>query len=142
MGRMKKEGWIRKVLTIFECQVETRAMIRPGNSTNAKMRPNVSSMLPPAVASNGTINSFPSRVRREAKMRRRNLQERRPPSGRILQGPVFKALAKPKLAVNMDVVYVTVNKFPSKPTSEYIWGSFGVPRSSPKRKKLERRRQV
>ena len=33
MGRMKKEGWVRKVLSIFECQVETRAVMRPGNST-------------------------------------------------------------------------------------------------------------
>ena len=43
-------------------------------------------------------------VRREARMRRRNLAERRPPSGRILQGPVFRALAKPKLAVKKDVM--------------------------------------
>ena len=45
MGRMKKEGWIRKVLSIFECQVETRAMKRPGNSTTAKLKMNASKML-------------------------------------------------------------------------------------------------
>ena len=49
-------------------------------------------------------------VRREAKMRRRNLQESMPPSGRILQGPVFRAFAKPKLAVKKDVMYVTKKK--------------------------------
>ena len=118
MGRTKKEGWVRKVFSIFECQVETRAMVSPGNSTTAKMRQNVSSKLPPAVASNGTIINFPVKVRREEKARRRNLQERRPPSGKILQGPVFRALAKPKLAVKMDVVYVTVNKVSLKPKSE------------------------
>ena len=118
MGRTKMDGWVRKVLSTFECQVEIRAMMRPGNRTTANMRKNVRRRLPLAVASNGTIINFPSRVRREAKMRRRNLQERRPPSGRILHGPVFKALAKPKLAVKMDVVYVTVNRVPLKPTSE------------------------
>ena len=71
MGRAKKEGWVRKVLGIFECQVETRAMMRPGNRTTAKVRKNV---------------------------------RRGPPYGRILQGPVFKALAKPKLAAKRDVM--------------------------------------
>ena len=37
MGRMKKEGWIRKVLSILECHVEMRAMMRPGNRTTAKV---------------------------------------------------------------------------------------------------------
>ena len=104
MGRTKKDGWVRKVLSIFECQVEMRAMVSPGNSTNAKMRQNVRRRLRPKEASIGIIINFPIRVRREANMRRRNLQERRPPSGSILQGPVFKALAKPKLAVKRDVV--------------------------------------
>ena len=45
MGRMKKEGWIRKVLSIFECQVETRPVTRPGNSSTAKLRMNPSKML-------------------------------------------------------------------------------------------------
>ena len=43
-------------------------------------------------------------------MARINLQESRPPSGKILQGPVFRALAKPKLAVKKDVMYVTRKK--------------------------------
>ena len=30
MGRMKKEGWIRKGLNILECQIEMRAVKRPG----------------------------------------------------------------------------------------------------------------
>jgi len=34
MGRMKKEGWVRKVFSILECQVETRPAMRPGNSTD------------------------------------------------------------------------------------------------------------
>ena len=33
MGRMKKEGWAKKVFSILECQVETRAVSRPVNST-------------------------------------------------------------------------------------------------------------
>ena len=45
MGRMKKEGWIRKVLSIFVCQVETRAVTRPGNISTAKLRMKASKML-------------------------------------------------------------------------------------------------
>ena len=118
MGRTKMDGWVRKVLSTFECQVEIRAMMRPGNRTTANMRKNVRKRLPLAVASNGTIINFPSRAKREAKMRRRNLQERRPPSGRILQGPVFRAFAKPKLAVKRDVAYVARNKGKLEPTNE------------------------
>ena len=103
MGRTKMDGWVRKGLSIFECQVETRAVMRPGNRTTANVRKNVRRRLPPRAACIGIMINFPTRVRREAKMRRRNLQERRPPSGRILQGPVFKALAKPKLAAKRDV---------------------------------------
>jgi len=46
---------------------------------------------------------FPSRVMRLAQTRSRNLPENIPPSGKIWQGPVFKALDKPKLAVKKDV---------------------------------------
>ena len=46
---------------------------------------------------------FPNIVMRLAQTRRKNLQENRPPSGKILQGPYFKALDKPKLAVKRDV---------------------------------------
>ena len=45
MGRMKKEGWVRKVLSIFECQVEMIAVISPGNSSTAKLLMNTSKML-------------------------------------------------------------------------------------------------
>ena len=45
MDKMKKEGWVRKVLSIFECQVETRPVMRPGNSSTAKLRMNASKML-------------------------------------------------------------------------------------------------
>ena len=118
MGRAKKEGWVRKVLGIFECQVETRAMMRPGNRTTAKVRKNVRRRLPPKAACIDIMINFPIRVRREAKMRRRNLQERRLPSGRILQGPVFRAFAKPKLAVKRDVAYVARNKAKLEPMNE------------------------
>ena len=128
MGRMKKEGWIRKVLSIFECQVETRAVTRPGNSTTAKLKMNASKM--PrfssrvcSVINNSTRNNFPAKVRRVANMRRKNLQERSPPSGKILHGPVFRALAKPKLAVKRDVAYVTKKNLASEPISERIGGS-------------------
>ena len=33
MGRMKKEGWLKKVLSILECQLETRPTMRPGSDT-------------------------------------------------------------------------------------------------------------
>ena len=33
IGRMKKEGWLKKVFSILECQLETRPMMRPGSST-------------------------------------------------------------------------------------------------------------
>ena len=92
MGRTKMDGWVRKVLSTFECQVKIRAMMRPGNRTTANMRKNVRRRLPLAVASNGTIINFPSRVRREAKMRRRNLHERRLPTGRMLENIEQKGL--------------------------------------------------
>ena len=62
-------------------------------------------------------------------MRRRNLQERSLPSGRILQGPVFRALAKPKLALKRDVAYVAKNKLASEPISERITGNSVRPSS-------------
>ena len=77
---------------------------------------------------NITRTNFPVKVRSAAKMRRRNLQERSRPSGKILQGPVFRALAKPKLAVKRDVAYVTKKNLASEPISESIGGS-AVPSS-------------
>ena len=118
MGRAKKDGCVRKVLGIFECQVETRAIMRPGSSTNAKVRIATGRGLPPTAASTTIRISFAIREKREAKMRRRNLQESRLPSGRILQGPVFRAFAKPKLAVKRDVAYVARNKGKLEPTNE------------------------
>ena len=43
------------------------------------------------------------RVRREAKKMRKVLLEMDPSPGRILQGPVFRAFAKPMLEVRMEV---------------------------------------
>ena len=38
MGRMKKDGWLKKVFSILECQVDTRAMMGPGsNATGTDM---------------------------------------------------------------------------------------------------------
>ena len=34
MGRMKKDGWLKKVFSILECQVEIRPMMRPGSDTS------------------------------------------------------------------------------------------------------------
>ena len=31
MGRMKKEGWLKKVLSILEYQLETTPTMRPGS---------------------------------------------------------------------------------------------------------------
>ena len=118
MGRAKKDGWVRKVLGIFECQVETRAIMRPGNSTTAKVRRAKGRRPSPTAASTTIRISFAIRAKREEKMRSRNLQERRLPSGRILQGPVFRAFAKPKLAVKRDVAYVARNKAKLEPMNE------------------------
>ena len=41
MGRMKKEGCLKKVFSILECQVETRAMMRPGSSTTDTATENI-----------------------------------------------------------------------------------------------------
>ena len=49
------------------------------------------------------LANFPVRVRREAKKRRKVLLEMDPSPGRILQGPVFRAFAKPMLEVRMEV---------------------------------------
>ena len=76
-----------------------------------------------------TRDNFSVKVRRVAKMRRRNLHERSLPSGKILHGPVFRALAKPKLAVKRDVAYATKKKLASEPMSERITGNSAVPSS-------------
>ena len=75
------------------------------------------------MTNNSTRDNFSVKVRRVAKMRRRNLQERSLPSGKILHGPIFRALAKPKLAVKRDVAYVTKKNLASEPISERIGGS-------------------
>ena len=58
-----------------------------------------------------------------AQTRRRNLPESIPPSGKTRQGPVFRALDKPKLAVKRDVAKVTRKKFSSEPVSAMIGDS-------------------
>ena len=63
------------------------------------------------------------RLNREAKKRRRNLPERSPSPGKTLAGPVFKAFAKPKLAVKMEVANVTEKKVRSEPVKEKSAGS-------------------
>ena len=115
-GRMKKEGWWRKVLSILQCQTETRAVTRPGIRTVATGR--IIALLTSWLASKTRAAAayLPRRVVRLAEKRRKNLEEKNPPSGRILHGPVHKALAKPKLAVRMDDAYVTVKKTGSEPT--------------------------
>ena len=75
------------------------------------------------MTNNSTRDNFSVKVRRVAKMRRRNLQERTLPSGKILHGPIFRALAKPKLAVKRDVAYDTKKNLASEPISERIGGS-------------------
>lgn len=142
---------MRKVFSIFECQAETRVVMRPGNNTAAKEAKAVSFALwnlsvpdsshhlkfapelrridssrpsfSNSIVSSSTEDHFPIKVRRMVKMRRRNLKERSLPSGMILQGPVFRALAKPMLAVKTDVAYVTRKKVLSEPLSEKIGGS-------------------
>ena len=52
-----------------------------------------------------------------AQTRSRNLPENIPPSGKIWQGPVFKALDKPKLAVKKDVRQVSKKKDQSEPVN-------------------------
>ena len=75
------------------------------------------------MTNNSTRDNFSVKVRRVAKMRRTNLQERTLPSGKILHGPIFRALAKPKLAVKRDVAYDTKKNLASEPISERIGGS-------------------
>ena len=45
VGRIKKGGWVIKVLRIFECHIETRAVMRPGKRTTADVRKVVSPIL-------------------------------------------------------------------------------------------------
>ena len=108
---------MKKVFSILECQVETRAMMRPGSSTADTATGNIERPDPcgcdPTKQNVSTI--FPSSVVRLAQTRRRNLPESIPPSGKIRQGPVFKALDKPKLAVKRDVAKVRAKKSSSEP---------------------------
>ena len=111
MGKMMKEGWVQKVLSILVCHVEIRAVRRPGKRTVNTMRFNFnfkgtsSAWLDDATAVMrwNMLYNFPVRVRREAKKRRKVLLEMDPSPGRILQGPVFKAFAKPMLEVRTEV---------------------------------------
>ena len=108
MGKMMKEGWVKKVLSILVCHVEIRAVRRPGKRTVNTMRLNFngtsSALLDDVTTSmRNMLANFPMRVRREAKKRRKVLLEMDPSPGRILQGPVFRAFAKPMLEVRMEV---------------------------------------
>ena len=40
MGKMMKEGWVQKVLSILVCHVEIRAVRRPGKRTANTMKLN------------------------------------------------------------------------------------------------------
>ena len=110
MGKMMKEGWVQKVLSILVCHVEIRAVRRPGKRIvntmmlNFKFKGTSSAWLDDlTVAIWNMLYNFPMRVRREAKKRRKVLLEMDPSPGRILQGPVFRAFAKPMLEVRMEV---------------------------------------
>ena len=110
MGRMKKDGWVKKVLNIFECQVEMRAVTRPGEKTvTSGMRKRRMPVFCANIKTNEMKkrDNFPVRVKREAKKRRRNLLERSLSPGKTLHGPVLRALARPMLAVKMDDASVT-----------------------------------
>ena len=113
MGRMKREGWWRKVLSILQCQVEKRAVTRPGIST-VKMGKIIAEVMfsrgPLSRKTKKAARYFPMRVKRLAEKMRKNLQEKSRPSGSILQGPILKAFDKPKPAVRKDVAYVTAKR--------------------------------
>ena len=110
MGKMMKDGWFKRVLSIFVCHVEIRAVRRPGKRTANTMRLNLkfkgtsSAWLDDVTAAmRSMLTNFPMRVRREAKKRRKVLLDMDPSPGRILQGPVFRAFAKPMLEVRIEV---------------------------------------
>ena len=78
-GRMKKEGWWRNVFSIFQRQVETRAVTRPGISTVAMGKTMAMSFSPCArleIKRTAIAQNFAMRVKKLAKKRRRNLQEK------------------------------------------------------------------
>ena len=107
MGKMMKEGWVQKVLSILVCHVEISAVRRPGKRTVNTIRfmGTFSSCQLDEVtwAMRAMLVNFPVRVKREAKKRRKVLLEMDPSPGRILQGPVFRAFAKPMLEVRIEV---------------------------------------
>ena len=72
-GRMKKEGWGRKVLSILQCQTETRAVTRPGIRTVATGR--IIALLTSWLASKTRAAAayLQRRVTRLAEKRRKNL---------------------------------------------------------------------
>ena len=124
-GRMKKEGWWRKVFSILQCQVETRAVTRPGISTVAMGKTMAMSFMSSRsrlkIKTAAIAQNFVTSVKKLAKNRRRNLQET--PSGSILQGPVVKAFDKPKVADRKEIAYVTAKKALSEPTISNNGGS-------------------
>ena len=120
-GTMKKEGYFKNVLNILECHVETRATMSPGkrDARRAMQRTVCLSFVicVTAIPQMTALYTFPRRVMRLTTMRMKNLLEKSLVPGKILQGPVFKAFDKPKVAVKVDDAKVTRKKVVLEPRS-------------------------
>ena len=121
-GTMKKEGYFKNVLNILECHVETRATMSPGkrDARRAMQRTVCLSFVKmgvTAIPQRTALYTFPMRVMRLTTMRMKNLLEKSLVPGKILQGPVFKAFDKPKVAVKVDDAKVTRKKVVLEPMS-------------------------
>ena len=122
VGSKRRDGWVRKVLKMPRCQEKKTALIIPGAVEARKATVGIMTKLlpvpfPSAIAQWKIITkkmAFPTSVKKQAKKSRRNRLDRyplrRPPTPRTLQGPTFRALAIPRLAVIIEVPYVARKK--------------------------------
>ena len=116
VGKSRREGWVRKVLTREWWRIKIIPVIRPGRRTEEKARIvemrgwlELSQTRPTE-----KIRALPKSVKRHARKMRMNLQERKPPrspfSGRMRHTPLFKDFPIPSPAVTNEVKKVIGNK--------------------------------
>ena len=119
-GKRSREGWFKKVFNMARCLMNTRPVTRPGKVNRKNDAENGKTFQKKTNA-----NALPTSVRKQAMTRRMNLTVRRPSrgplSGRILQTPIFKDFAIPRLAVTSDVQMAKTNMYPPFVRRTLVW---------------------
>jgi len=121
VGKSNREGWVMKVLRRERWRMKIIPVIKPGRLTarKAMVFEMIGSSIAEQLRDREKISALVTRVKRQARKMRMNLQERKPPrspfSGRMWQTPLFRAFAMPRLAVIKEVTNVITNNVLSPP---------------------------